>query len=84
MIRKFTTALMKLPSWIGPRVMAEKSGWPKIAPMMGVIRSSTTLVTIAPNAPPMMTPMAMSSTLPFMANSLNSLSIFPIVNSSLS
>src|SRR5262245_34703414 len=39
--------------------------------MGGISTSLTNDETIFPNAPPIMTPMAMSSTLPFMANSLN-------------
>ena len=38
----------------------------------GIIKSLTKEVTILPNAPPMITPTAISTTLPFMANSLNS------------
>ena len=38
----------------------------------GVITSPTREETIAPKAPPMITPMAKSTTLPFTANSLNS------------
>src|SRR5574338_1148613 len=39
--------------------------------------SSTSDFTIVPNAPPMMIPMAMSSTLPRMMNALKSLSMCP-------
>ena len=42
-------------------------------PINGISTSSTNEVTILPKAPPMITPTAMSITLPFMANSLNSL-----------
>jgi len=38
----------------------------------------TTEETILPKAPPMMMPIAMSTTFPFMANSLNSLSMFTL------
>jgi hypothetical protein len=37
---------------------------PKIIPMIGVMTSATSEVTIAPNAAPMMTPTARSITLP--------------------
>ena len=50
-----------------------KSGPPKILPTMGMIRSLTSESTILPNAAPMITPTARSITLPFIANSLNSL-----------
>src|SRR5947207_6662729 len=40
-----------------------------------MMMSFTTEVTILPNAPPMMIPTAMSTTLPRIANSLNSLTI---------
>src|SRR3954465_7159094 len=43
--------------------------------MMGIITSPTSDVTMAPKAAPMMTPTARSTTLPFMANSRNSVSI---------
>src|SRR5215475_248543 len=46
-----------------------------MAPMIGMMTSPTSEVTMAPNAAPMMTPTARSTTLPFMANSRNSLSI---------
>src|SRR5215470_10356389 len=41
-------------------------------PTIGMTRSSTTELTILPNAAPMMTPTARSMTLPLTANSLNS------------
>src|SRR5512135_3801442 len=41
--------------------------------MTGMIRSLTSESTILPNAPPMITPTARSTTLPLTANSLNSL-----------
>src|SRR3569833_4365098 len=46
-----------------------------MAPISGMMTSPTSEVTMAPNAAPMMTPTARSMTLPFMANSRNSLSI---------
>src|SRR5271155_4567381 len=44
--------------------------------MIGMMMSLTRESTIFPNAAPMMTPMARSTTFPLIANSLNSLSIF--------
>src|SRR4029077_2873482 len=55
----------------------EKSTFPNSKPRGGIITSLTSDETIFPNAPPIMTPMAMSSTFPFMAKSLNSFSIVP-------
>src|SRR5207237_8895157 len=46
-------------------------------PIGGIKTSLTIDLTILPNAAPMMIPIAISSTLPFMANSLNSFSIEP-------
>jgi hypothetical protein len=46
-----------------------------MAPMIGMITSPTSELTMAPKAAPMMTPTARSTTLPFIANSLNSFSI---------
>src|SRR3978361_180025 len=43
--------------------------------MTGMMMSPTSEVTMPPNAAPMMTPTARSTTLPFIANSRNSLSI---------
>ena len=48
-----------------------------ISPIGGMMMSSTSEDTIAPNAAPIMMPIARSSTLPFNANSLNSFSIEP-------
>ena len=45
---------------------------PMIMPMRGMNTSFTKEVVIFPKAPPRITPTAMSSTLPRMANSLNS------------
>ncbi len=50
-----------------------KSVLPSRAPTGGMMISFTSDDTILPNAPPMMTPTAMSITLPLRANSLNSL-----------
>src|SRR5262249_24665958 len=47
--------------------------------MIGMMMSPTSDVTIAPNAAPMMTPTARSTTLPFMANSRNSFSMAAIL-----
>src|SRR4029077_18981165 len=46
--------------------------------MIGMMMSPTSELTIPPKAAPMITPTAKSTTLPRMANSLNSLSIFPL------
>src|SRR6266513_1252574 len=46
-----------------------------MAPMIGMMMSPTSEVTMPPNAAPMMTPTARSTTLPFIANSRNSFSI---------
>jgi hypothetical protein len=53
------------------------AGMKVMAPMTGMMMSPTSELTIPPNAAPMITPMARSTTLPRMANSLNSLSIMP-------
>src|SRR6185436_13667595 len=53
----------------------EKSRPPVIAPMIGMMMSPTSEVTMAPKAAPMMTPTARSTTLPFIANSRNSFSM---------
>src|SRR5215813_10597328 len=50
--------------------------------MVGMMMSFTSEVTIAPNAAPMMTPTARSTTLPFIANSRNSFSMAGSVESS--
>src|ERR1700687_1068043 len=47
---------------------------PSSLPIGGMMRSLTMELTTLPNAPPMMTPMAICTTLPRSANSLNSLS----------
>ena len=54
-----------------PMTTSEKSAL-KNRPISGLMMSSTSAVTIAVKAPPMTTPTAMSSTLPRMANALNS------------
>ena len=46
----------------------EKSSPPEMAPMIGMIMSPTKEFIIAPNAAPMMTPTARSTTLPRKAN----------------
>src|SRR6187200_3542574 len=48
-----------------------------MAPMIGMMSSPTSDVTIAPKAAPMMTPTARSITLPRIANFLNSSNIIP-------
>src|SRR5688500_5591945 len=53
----------------------EKSTPPNANPMGGIRMSSTNEVTILPNATPITTPTAKSTTLPLMMNSLNSLYI---------
>ena len=53
---------------------------PMSHPIGGMMISFTIELTIFPNAPPMITPTAMSTALPFTANALNSFSIFPIVS----
>ena len=72
MIVKSTTVWMKLPIPNGPALMVEKSTPPITALTIGMIRSSTTEPTIFPNAPPITTPTAMSTTFPRIANALNS------------
>src|SRR5262245_4926023 len=51
---------------------SEKLIPPVARPTTGIITSDTREPTIAPKAPPMITPTAMSTTLPFMAKALNS------------
>src|SRR5438309_10479867 len=55
--------------------LSAKFTLPIALPMGGMMMSLTIEVTILPNAPPMMMPTAMSTTLPRIANSLNSLTI---------
>src|SRR5512137_762513 len=57
--------------------MLLKSMLPRSRPMGGIRTSLTKELTMPPKAAPMMMPTAMSTTLPFMANSLNSLNILP-------
>ncbi len=62
--------------------MLEKSTPPVNLPITGISTSLTNEPMIFPKAPPMMIPTAMSMTLPFIANSLNSdtmLILFPPV-----
>ena len=54
----------------------EKSTLPTNLPTIGIMISFTSEVTIFPKAPPITTPIAKSTTLPFIANSLNSFHIF--------
>src|ERR1700759_1087201 len=49
--------------------------------MIGMMMSPTSEVTMAPNAAPMMTPTARSTTLPFIANSRNSFSTIDLHSS---
>ena len=58
----------------------EKSIPPMARPIGGMITFSTSEVTILPKAAPITTPTARSTTLPRMANSLNSL-IIPMTHS---
>ncbi|MNC90501.1 hypothetical protein D3C83_66070 [compost metagenome] len=53
----------------------EKSTLPSRSPIGGMMTSLTSESTILPNAAPMMMPTAISTTLPRIANSLNSLSM---------
>src|SRR5580658_6995061 len=55
--------------------MAEKSGLPTMAAIKGVSRSLVNAVTTPPNAAPITTPTAMSTTLPRRINFLNPSSI---------
>jgi PPM family protein phosphatase len=84
-IRKSITVLMNTPYLIATagespdaslimRARLEKSTLPNSTPMGGITTSATNDETILPNAAPMMMPTAMSTTLPFIAKSLNSLS----------
>ena len=57
------------------KAIAEKSGLPTMAAMNGVIRSFTSAVITAPNAPPMTTATARSMTLPRSRNCLKPFSI---------
>ena len=77
-IRKLMTAVIKapylktsLPSPKTSHIMASKLTLPRI-PRIGLMRLSVSEVTSVENAPPMMTPMAISIMLPFRANALNS------------
>src|SRR5262245_64753041 len=68
-------ALSRLPIRIGPSLIAEKSGCPKIAPMIGVETSLASELTTAPKAAPIITPTARSIALPRRINSRKPLSI---------
>src|SRR5215467_8745856 len=61
----------------------EKSICPSKRPMGGIITSSTSDETIFPKAAPMITPTARSTTLPRIANSLNSFNTFCLLCSSI-
>ena len=52
-----------------------KLGFPTTAPMIGMMMSFTKLLTNSPNAMPMITATARSSTLPFVMNFLKSASM---------
>ena len=80
MITKLITADKNVPYLTVPIIVnssnlvkwaASNAGFNK----RGVITSSINELTILPKAPPIITPIAKSTTLPFMANSLNSLII---------
>ena len=79
MIRNEITALRKWPYLnVEPlivNVSSAKSGLPPIAAISGVTRSATNAATTAPNAAPMTTATARSTTLPRRMNSRNSLSM---------
>ncbi len=83
-MRKFTSTVRNDPYFkvTGSHIIAgsesvsvEKSIFPNTQPIAGIIKSSTREVTILPNAAPITTQTARSTTLPFIANSLNSLTI---------
>ncbi len=59
------------------KLSALKSGSPKIAPISGVIRSATNEAITAPNAAPMTTATASSTTLPREMKSLNPAIMLP-------
>ena len=69
-----TAARPCVPS-LSSRNRSEKSTLPRARPIGGMMTSSTSDFTMVPKAPPMMMPTARSTTLPRIANSLNSLSI---------
>src|SRR5438876_3358081 len=68
-------ALMKSPTGNGvPRILNpryEKSGFPTTAAISGVSKSLVSAVTIPPNAAPITTPTAISTTFPRRINFLN-------------
>ena len=77
MITKLITAERNIP-YLTPPNRVSSSMFFKLAAskaglrIRGVITSSIKELTILPKAPPIMTPTAISTTLPLMANSLNS------------
>jgi hypothetical protein len=78
MRKKLTIAARKLPSRIPPsppgpakRTIPEKSGCPKISPIIGMMMSLTSEVVIPANAAPIITPTARSIALPRLIKSLN-------------
>ncbi len=84
MMTKFTRTVKNVPTLIFPtspsiagRVMtnAEKSAFPNAHAIRGMMTSSTSDVVILPNAAPITTPTARSTTFHFIANSLNSLNM---------
>src|SRR4051812_4794843 len=81
MIRNETTALKKCPYLKTEPLIVNfspaKSGLPPMAAISGVTTSATKAVTTAPNAAPMTTATARSTTLPRRTNSRNCLSMPP-------
>ena len=84
MMRKFSTALRKLPTMTSPPPGTVKDRLdrallpPAKMPRMGLMMSLTRELVMALKAPPMMTPTARSRTLPRAMNCLNS-AIKPLV-----
>ena len=78
-IKKLTIAVMKFPYLIETsptvNIILEKSIFPVIMEIQGIIISSTREETIFWNAAPITTPIAKSITFPFIANCLNSFNI---------
>ena len=79
MIKNDIKALKKSPTRKSLLLMAktilEKSGWPPIAPIRGVMRSLTSAFTIAPNVLPITTATARSTTFPLSKKSRNPFNI---------
>jgi hypothetical protein len=75
-VRNAITAVMKLPIATRPsptlKATSLKSCFPPIAAMKGMITSPTSEVTTAPNAVPITTAIARSTTLPRRTKALNS------------